>query len=146
MEAGAHADSMGASRAKDIFARRCSPGSQGRGAGVRAGPPRRASWRKIHSLVLKTRLRRPCRAGYAATLGIVPRRRAAHAALIASNNGDKTMSDAAPMRIGFIGLGAMGGPICGHLAAAGHDVAAYDIQPAAVQAAAARGARPAASV
>ncbi|MFJ1128446.1 NAD(P)-binding domain-containing protein, partial [Bordetella bronchiseptica] len=56
------------------------------------------------------------------------------------------MSDAAPMRIGFIGLGAMGGPICGHLAAAGHDVAAYDIQPAAVQAAAARGARPAASV
>ncbi|MFJ0715419.1 NAD(P)-binding domain-containing protein, partial [Bordetella bronchiseptica] len=54
------------------------------------------------------------------------------------------MSDAAPMRIGFIGLGAMGGPICGHLAAAGHDVAAYDIQPAAVQAAAARGARPAA--
>lgn len=56
------------------------------------------------------------------------------------------MSDAALSRIGFIGLGAMGGPICGHLAAAGHDVAAYDIRPTAVDAAAARGARPAASV
>ncbi|KCV65905.1 NADP oxidoreductase coenzyme F420-dependent [Bordetella bronchiseptica 99-R-0433] len=56
------------------------------------------------------------------------------------------MSDAALSRIGFIGLGAMGGPICGHLAAAGHDVAAYDIRPTAVDAAVARGARPAASL
>ena len=56
------------------------------------------------------------------------------------------MSDAAPLRIGFIGLGAMGGPICAHLAAAGHQVTGYDLQPAAVQAVVERGVAPAASV
>jgi 2-hydroxymethylglutarate dehydrogenase len=31
------------------------------------------------------------------------------------------------MRIGFIGLGKMGGPICGHLIDNGHDVAVHDV-------------------
>jgi 3-hydroxyisobutyrate dehydrogenase len=46
-------------------------------------------------------------------------------------------------RVGFIGLGNMGGPMCGHLVAAGFEVVAYDIEPAALQRAAAAGATPA---
>lgn len=34
--------------------------------------------------------------------------------------------------IGFIGLGAMGGPMASHLVTDGHDVSAYDIRPAAI--------------
>lgn len=37
-------------------------------------------------------------------------------------------------RIGFIGIGRMGGPMAGHLAAAGHALLIHDRQPAAVQA------------
>jgi 3-hydroxyisobutyrate dehydrogenase len=35
-------------------------------------------------------------------------------------------------RVGFIGLGNMGGPMCGHLVAAGFDVTAFDIDAAAL--------------
>ncbi len=35
-------------------------------------------------------------------------------------------------RVGFIGLGNMGGPMCGHLVAAGYDVTAFDLNPDAV--------------
>lgn len=35
--------------------------------------------------------------------------------------------------IGFIGLGNMGGPMAGRLAAAGYDVIAYDLNPEAIQ-------------
>ncbi len=35
-------------------------------------------------------------------------------------------------RLGFIGLGVMGGHMAGHLAAAGHGLTAYDISPAAL--------------
>ena len=35
--------------------------------------------------------------------------------------------------IGFIGLGNMGGPMAGRLAAAGYDVIAYDLNPEALQ-------------
>jgi 3-hydroxyisobutyrate dehydrogenase len=48
-------------------------------------------------------------------------------------------------RVAFIGLGNMGGPMCGHLARAGFDVSAYDLDPAALERAAATGARPASS-
>ena len=34
-----------------------------------------------------------------------------------------------PLRIAFIGLGVMGGPIAGHLARAGHQVTAYNRSP-----------------
>jgi 3-hydroxyisobutyrate dehydrogenase len=51
-----------------------------------------------------------------------------------------------PARIGFIGLGHMGGHMCRHLVVAGHAVAAFDLDPEAVQRAAASGARPATSV
>ena len=34
------------------------------------------------------------------------------------------------MRIGFIGLGNMGGPMCRNLVAGGHAVKAYDLVPA----------------
>jgi 3-hydroxyisobutyrate dehydrogenase len=37
-------------------------------------------------------------------------------------------------RIGFIGLGHMGGAMCGHLLAAGHEVSAFDIDPHALSA------------
>ena len=30
-------------------------------------------------------------------------------------------------RVGFVGLGNMGGPMCGHLVEAGFDVTAYDL-------------------
>ncbi len=49
------------------------------------------------------------------------------------------------MRVAWIGLGNMGQPMAGHVLAAGHDVAAYDVRTAAVDAAAALGARPATS-
>jgi 3-hydroxyisobutyrate dehydrogenase len=48
-------------------------------------------------------------------------------------------------RVAFVGLGNMGGPMCGHLARAGFEVAAYDIDQAALERAAAAGARAAAS-
>jgi 3-hydroxyisobutyrate dehydrogenase len=48
-------------------------------------------------------------------------------------------------RVGFIGLGNMGGPMCGHLAAAGFEVVAYDIDRGALERAGAAGATPAAS-
>jgi 3-hydroxyisobutyrate dehydrogenase len=34
------------------------------------------------------------------------------------------------MKIGFVGLGVMGGPMAGHLAAAGHEMAVYNRSPA----------------
>ncbi len=37
-----------------------------------------------------------------------------------------TSSEQAPRRVAFIGLGVMGGPMAGHLAAAGHDVTVYN--------------------
>ncbi len=46
-------------------------------------------------------------------------------------------------RVAFIGLGNMGGPMCGHLVAAGFDVTAYDLDADAVGRARAAGARPA---
>ncbi len=39
----------------------------------------------------------------------------------------------AVLRLGFIGLGVMGGPMAGHLAAAGHDLTVYDINPGPVE-------------
>ena len=47
--------------------------------------------------------------------------------------------------VAFIGLGNMGAPMSLHLIRAGHDVVAYDIQPAAMQAIVSQGARGAAS-
>lgn len=49
-------------------------------------------------------------------------------------------------RVAFIGLGNMGGPMCGHLVAAGFAVAAFDTAPAALAAAVTAGAAPAAAV
>ena len=49
-------------------------------------------------------------------------------------------------RVGFIGLGNMGGPMCGHLAKAGFDVTAFDLSSEALQRAVASGARAAGSV
>ena len=43
-------------------------------------------------------------------------------------------------RVAFIGLGNMGGPMAANLAAAGHDVTAFDLVPAALDAARAAGA------
>jgi len=37
-----------------------------------------------------------------------------------------TSSEPTPRRVAFIGLGVMGGPMAGHLAAAGHDVTVYN--------------------
>ena len=37
------------------------------------------------------------------------------------------------MRIGFIGLGNMGGPMASHIIAAGHDVTVYDVRREAAQ-------------
>ncbi len=48
-------------------------------------------------------------------------------------------------RVGFIGLGHMGAPMCAQVAAAGFPVAAFDLRPEAVDAAVRAGARPAAS-
>jgi 3-hydroxyisobutyrate dehydrogenase len=48
-------------------------------------------------------------------------------------------------RIGFIGLGNMGGPMCGHLARAGFEVTAYDVNEGALERAVDAGARAATS-
>lgn len=49
-------------------------------------------------------------------------------------------------RVAFIGLGNMGGPMCGHLVNAGFEVVAFDLDPAALDRAQAAGAAAAASV
>lgn len=49
------------------------------------------------------------------------------------------------MRVGFIGLGNMGGPMAANLVKAGHDVAVFDMASAAVEKAVAAGARSRAS-
>jgi 3-hydroxyisobutyrate dehydrogenase len=48
-------------------------------------------------------------------------------------------------RIGFVGLGNMGGPMARNLAKAGHEVAGFDLSAAALAACAAAGVRPAGS-
>ncbi|HUA06512.1 MAG TPA: NAD(P)-dependent oxidoreductase [Solirubrobacteraceae bacterium] len=50
------------------------------------------------------------------------------------------------MRVGFIGLGNMGGPMCGHLVAAGYEVTAFDLNAEALSRVASAGARAADSV
>jgi 3-hydroxyisobutyrate dehydrogenase len=50
------------------------------------------------------------------------------------------------MRVGVVGVGAMGLEMAGHLAGKGHDVAAYDVDPARLEAASGRRARAAASL
>ena len=49
-------------------------------------------------------------------------------------------------RVGFIGLGNMGGPMCGHLVAAGHEVVAFDVAPGALGRLVSAGARAGSSV
>ncbi len=49
-------------------------------------------------------------------------------------------------RIGFVGLGTMGRPMCRNLVAAGHEVSCFDVDGAAVEAAVAEGASAAESV
>lgn len=58
-----------------------------------------------------------------------------------------TNSTAAPSEhvVGLLGLGAMGAPMARHLLAAGYPVYVHDLNPAAVNAAAALGAKPAGS-
>lgn len=48
-------------------------------------------------------------------------------------------------RVGFIGLGNMGAPMCGHLLQAGYEVSAFDLDQAALERVHAAGARAAAS-
>jgi 3-hydroxyisobutyrate dehydrogenase len=48
-------------------------------------------------------------------------------------------------RVGFIGLGNMGGPMCGHLVSAGFDVTAFDLSSDALAAVVSAGARAAGS-
>ncbi len=48
-----------------------------------------------------------------------------------------------PSRLGFVGLGSMGGPMCANLVAAGHPVTAFDVDPAALARATEAGAAPA---
>ena len=48
-------------------------------------------------------------------------------------------------RVGFIGLGHMGGPMCSHLCEAGFEVSAFDLNPDALEAAREAGAVPASS-
>jgi 3-hydroxyisobutyrate dehydrogenase len=50
------------------------------------------------------------------------------------------------LRVGWVGLGAMGSPMAGCLARAGFEVSAYDIDPARAEALAADGVAPAASI
>jgi 2-hydroxy-3-oxopropionate reductase len=50
-----------------------------------------------------------------------------------------------PGRVGFVGLGTMGGPMVRRLVQAGHQLSVYDTAPAAVAAAAEAGAEPCAS-
>ncbi|MBK1787843.1 NAD(P)-dependent oxidoreductase [Prauserella cavernicola] len=49
-------------------------------------------------------------------------------------------------RVGWVGLGAMGSPMAACAARAGHDVHAYDLDPARAEALAGDGVRPAASI
>ena len=42
------------------------------------------------------------------------------------NAATKTYEAVAARRVAFLGLGVMGGPMAGHLARAGHDVAVYN--------------------
>jgi 3-hydroxyisobutyrate dehydrogenase len=49
------------------------------------------------------------------------------------------------MRLGYIGLGSMGGAMARNLTVAGHDLTVYDLDPARVEALVRSGARPAAS-
>src|SRR5438552_3774298 len=49
-------------------------------------------------------------------------------------------------QVGFIGLGNMGGPMCGHLVKAGFEVSAFDIDAGALARAVESGARGAADV
>jgi putative dehydrogenase len=49
------------------------------------------------------------------------------------------------MKVGFIGLGAMGAPMAARLVAAGHEVRGFDVRPAAIQALVAQGGDAAAS-
>jgi len=49
-------------------------------------------------------------------------------------------------RVGFIGLGNMGGPMCGHLVSAGFEVTAFDLDPGALSRLVDAGARAAGSV
>ncbi len=49
------------------------------------------------------------------------------------------------MRVGFVGLGNMGGPMCGHLVRAGFEVTAFDISEAALARVRDEGARAASS-
>jgi 3-hydroxyisobutyrate dehydrogenase len=57
-----------------------------------------------------------------------------------------TPSEPAPVRVAFIGLGHMGGHMCRNLITAGFAVTAYDLDPEALERAAADGARPAGGV
>ncbi|HEX5194571.1 MAG TPA: NAD(P)-dependent oxidoreductase [Solirubrobacteraceae bacterium] len=57
-----------------------------------------------------------------------------------------TTSHVQPRRVAFVGLGHMGSHMCRHVIAAGHDVAAFDLDRRAVRAAARVGARPARSL
>jgi len=49
------------------------------------------------------------------------------------------------MRVGFIGLGAMGGPMAGHLLRAGHDLAVWARRPESAASLVDRGATPCAT-
>jgi 3-hydroxyisobutyrate dehydrogenase len=49
------------------------------------------------------------------------------------------------MRVGFIGLGHMGGPMCARVVGGGFEVSAFDLRPEAVEVAVAAGATPVAS-
>jgi 3-hydroxyisobutyrate dehydrogenase len=51
----------------------------------------------------------------------------------------------APMRLGYVGLGAMGGPMARNLLNAGHDLTVYDLDQAKVEELATSGATPATS-
>ncbi|MDH3678311.1 MAG: NAD(P)-dependent oxidoreductase [Acidimicrobiia bacterium] len=50
------------------------------------------------------------------------------------------------MRLGFIGVGNMGGPMANHVVAAGHDLGVYDVRPASVEPLVEAGARRSTSV
>jgi 3-hydroxyisobutyrate dehydrogenase/2-hydroxy-3-oxopropionate reductase len=58
---------------------------------------------------------------------------------------DRSADDSNRPTIGFIGLGNMGGPMASRLVTAGFDVTAFDINPAALDAVVAAGAKPAGS-
>src|SRR3954465_3815987 len=50
------------------------------------------------------------------------------------------------MKLGYVGVGKMGGPMAERLIAAGHELVVYDARKAAIEPFVARGARAAASV